>query len=38
MEAIKVGNNNTIAGGCLIREEIGDNNFINHSDDSQNNQ
>ena len=33
IEAIKVGNNNTIAGGCLIREEVGDNNFINHSDD-----
>ena len=32
-EAIKVGNNNTIAGGCLIREEVSDNNFINHADD-----
>ena len=27
----KVGNNNTIAGGRLIREPVCDNNFINHS-------
>ena len=31
-EAIKVGNNNTIAGGCLIREHVYDDNFINHAD------
>ena len=31
-EAIKVGNNNTIAGGCLIREAVSDNNFINHAE------
>jgi len=31
-EAIKVGDNNTIAGGCLIRENVSDNNFINHAD------
>ena len=30
---IKVGNNNTIAGGSLIREAVSNDNFINHADD-----
>ena len=30
-ESIKVGNNNTIAGGCLIRETVCNDNFINHA-------
>ena len=32
-ESIKVGNNNTIAGGSLIREAVSNDNFINHADD-----
>ena len=29
--SIKVGNNNTISGGCLIRDHVYDNSFIDHA-------